>query len=163
MHNSKSLRAMLCAAVAVLLSPGISQAASCGNNGQGFGNFIKAFHKDAADQGIGNVALAVLDATTYDAGIIKKDRAQNVFSQSFLQFSGRMATDYRIKHGAELIQKNKATFAAVEKQFGVPAPVIVAFWALKRTLAPTLEICQPYNHLQRLPGIAGGQKNSARN
>ena len=42
-----------------------------------------------------------------------------------------MMTDYRIKHGAELIQKHKATFAAVEKQFGVPAPVIVAFWALE--------------------------------
>jgi lytic murein transglycosylase len=131
MFDSKSLRAMLCATAAVLLTPGFSQAASCGNNGQGFGGFIKAFHKEAVGQGIGGAALAVLDATTYDAGIIKKDRAQNIFSQSFLQFSGRMATDYRIKHGAELIQKNKSTFAAVEKQFGVPAPVIVAFWALE--------------------------------
>ena len=131
MPNSKSIRAMLCATVAVFASPTPSHAASCGNNGQGFGSFIKAFHKDAVAQGIGSAALAVLDATTYDTGIIKKDRAQNVFSQSFLQFSGRMATDYRIKHGAELIQKNKSTFAAVEKQFGVPAPVIVAFWALE--------------------------------
>ena len=42
-----------------------------------------------------------------------------------------MVTDFRIKHGAQLIQKHKATFARVEKQFGVPAPVIVAFWALE--------------------------------
>jgi lytic murein transglycosylase len=42
-----------------------------------------------------------------------------------------MITDYRIKHGAELVQKHKAIFARVEKQFGVPAPVIVAFWALE--------------------------------
>jgi membrane-bound lytic murein transglycosylase B len=65
-------------------------------------------------QGIGRQALAVLSATTYDAGIIKKDRAQNVFSQSFLEFQARMITDYRIKHGAELVQKHKATFAQVE-------------------------------------------------
>ena len=81
--------------------------------------------------GLGRQALSALDGVTYDPGIVKKDRAQNIFSQSFLEFQARMITDYRIKHGAELVQKHKATFARVEKEFGVPAPVIVAFWALE--------------------------------
>ena len=131
MPNRKFPLMLMYATTLVFFAPALSQAATCGNNGQGFGSFIKEFHREAAAQGIGKPALAVLDATTYDTGIIKKDRAQNVFSQSFLQFSGRMATDYRIKHGGELIQKNKSIFTAVEKQFGVPAPVIVAFWALE--------------------------------
>lgn len=131
MMKSRFLAAMLCAGTFALMAGNQARAETCGNNGSGFGGFIKAFHKEAAANGIGRQALAVLDATTYDTGIIKKDRAQNVFSQSFLEFSGRMVSDYRIKHGAELIQKHKATFARVEKQFGVPAPVIVAFWALE--------------------------------
>jgi lytic murein transglycosylase len=131
MLKSKMLTRVLCASVSLMLTSCLVQAASCGNNAQGFEGFIKSFRKQAASQGVGGDALAVLDDISYDAGVIKKDRAQNVFSQSFLQFQGRMVTDYRIKHGAELIQKNKSIFSTVEKKFGVPAPVIVAFWALE--------------------------------
>ena len=129
MLKSKLLRAV--AGAVFLMAGHQAQAADCGNNGSGFSGFIKAFHKEAAAQGIGRQALSVLDGITYDPGIVKKDRAQNIFSQSFLEFQARMITDYRIKHGAELVQKHKATFARVEKEFGVPAPVIVAFWALE--------------------------------
>jgi lytic murein transglycosylase len=121
----------MCAMLFAALGAASAQAASCGNTAQGFDGFMKSFRKEATGQGISGEALAALDSVKYDAVVIKKDRAQNVFSQSFLQFQGRMVTDYRIKHGAELIQKNKSTFSAVEKQFGVPAPVIVAFWALE--------------------------------
>jgi lytic murein transglycosylase len=108
-----------------------SLAASCGNTAQGFNGFLATVKKDAARQGIGGAALATLDSVQYDPGIIKRDRAQNVFAQSFLQFAGRMATDYRISHGRELIAKYKQVFDAVQKQYGVPAPVITAFWALE--------------------------------
>ena len=131
MLESKLLRAFLCVTASFMLTANFAQAASCGNNAQGFDGFIESFRKQAASQGVDGEALAALDGISYDAGVIKKDRAQNVFSQSFLQFQGRMVTDYRITHGAELIQKNKTIFSAVEKKFGVPAPVIVAFWALE--------------------------------
>jgi lytic murein transglycosylase len=42
-----------------------------------------------------------------------------------------MATDYRVTHGRQLIAQHKATFDAVQQQYGVPAPVITAFWALE--------------------------------
>ena len=131
MAKSGILKAVLCAGAVFLMAANQAQAETCGNNASGFSGFIKAFHKEAAAQGIGRQALSALDGVTYDPGIIKKDRAQNVFSQSFLEFQARMITDYRIKHGAELVQKHKAIFARVEKEFGVPAPVIVAFWALE--------------------------------
>jgi lytic murein transglycosylase len=54
-----------------------------------------------------------------------------VFSQSFLQFAGRMATDYRVTHGRQLIAQYKDVFDRAQKQYGVPAPVITAFWALE--------------------------------
>src|SRR6202044_3161911 len=59
------------------------------------------------------------------------DRGQRVFPQTFLQFSGRMAAAYRIQRGQALIKSNAPTFARIEQQYGVPAPVIVSFWALE--------------------------------
>ncbi len=42
-----------------------------------------------------------------------------------------MAAAYRIQRGAALIKANNAIFARIEQQYGVPAPVIVSFWALE--------------------------------
>jgi lytic murein transglycosylase len=108
-----------------------AMAASCGNSAQGFDGFLAQVKRDAAAQGISGEALAALNGVKYDASIIKRDRAQNVFAQSFLQFSGRMATTARIVKGRALIAQNKATFDAVQQQYGVPAAVITAFWALE--------------------------------
>jgi len=116
-------------ALGLVSSPAL--AASCGNSAQGFDGFLAQIKKEAVGQGISAGALASLDGVQYDAGIIKRDRAQNVFAQSFLQFSGRMATDGRIVKGRALIAQNKATFDAVQQQYGVPAAVITAFWALE--------------------------------
>lgn len=106
-------------------------AASCGNSAQGFGGFLASVKKQAVQQGVTGEALAQLDTVQYDPAIIKRDRAQNVFSQSFLQFAGRMASDYRVTHGRELIAKYKDVFDRAQQQYGVPAPVITAFWALE--------------------------------
>ena len=117
--------ALICSASA----PGL--AATCGATEQGFPGFLAQVRKEAVAQGIAGEALAQLDAAHYDAGIIKRDRAQNVFAQSFLQFAGRMATEGRVTKGRALIAKNKTIFDAVQQQYGVPAPVITAFWALE--------------------------------
>jgi lytic murein transglycosylase len=42
-----------------------------------------------------------------------------------------MAAAYRIQHGAQLIKSYAQVFSRMDQQFGVPAPVIVAFWALE--------------------------------
>ena len=119
------------AALALTLSTSAALAATCGTTAQGFKGFLAAVKKDASAQGVSPEVLANLDGLQYDVGIIKRDRAQNVFAQSFLQFSGRMASDFRVKRGRELIVKHKAVFDAVQQKYGVPAPVITAFWALE--------------------------------
>ena len=113
-------------------------AATCGNSADGFAGFLAQVKKQAAAQGISGVALAQLDGVQYDAGIIKRDRAQNVFAQSFLQFSSRMATEARVIKARALIAKNQSTFDAVQQQYGVPAPVIAAFWALETDFGAVL-------------------------
>ena len=68
---------------------------------------------------------------TYDQTVVNKDRGQKVFSQTFLEFSDRMVARHRIDGGIQRIAKNRALFTKIEQQFGVPAPVIAAFWALE--------------------------------
>ena len=116
---------------AMLVTAGAAHAASCGNSAKGFDGFIKSVKQEAAAQGIGERGMSALDAVDYDPQIIKKDRAQGIFSQSFLEFQARMVSDYRIKQGAALLKKHKRVFDAVQQQYGVPGPVIIAFWALE--------------------------------
>jgi len=68
---------------------------------------------------------------TYDQRIVNIDRGQRVFTQTFLEFSDRMAAAYRIQRGQALIKKYQPIFARIEQRYGVPAPVIVSFWALE--------------------------------
>jgi lytic murein transglycosylase len=122
---------IIASALVLLLSGANGFAATCGNTAQGFGGFLSVVRKTAAKQGISPEVIAQLDNVQYDPSIIKRDRAQNVFSQSFLQFAGRMATDYRVSRGRELIVKHKDVFERAQAEFGVPAAVITAFWALE--------------------------------
>ena len=115
----------------LLAMSGLAQAAECGNSAKGFNTFLKGIKAEAAAAGVGARGLSALDGVEYQPGIIKKDRAQSVFSQSFLQFQARMVSDRRITTGQAMMKKHKATFDAVQKAYGVPAPVLISFWALE--------------------------------
>src|SRR6202162_4900665 len=83
-------------------------------------------------QGISQQAIAAAAPyLTYDQRIVNIDHGQRVFSQTFLEFSDRMAAAYRIQTGAAKIKTYAPVFARIDQQYGVPAPVIVAFWALE--------------------------------
>ena len=68
---------------------------------------------------------------TFDPAIIRRDHGQAVFHQTFLQFSDRMVGGGRMPNGLAKMKQHAALFATVEKQYGVPAPVLTAFWGLE--------------------------------
>jgi len=106
-------------------------APACQNKGS-FEQWLDGFKAEAAAQGIPrNIIADALTEMTFDPGVIRRDRGQGVFQQSFLQFSGRMVSNNRLVVGAKMIKKHEALFARIEKQFGVPSYVIVAFWGLE--------------------------------
>jgi lytic murein transglycosylase len=128
----RSLRvAALSLAAMLAAGSGAVAAEGCGNSARGFDGFIAAFRQQAAAQGIGKRGLSALDGVQYDPAIIKKDRAQSVFSQSFLEFQARMVSAYRIKEGKALLARYQDLFDRIQKQYGVPGPVLIAFWALE--------------------------------
>lgn len=103
----------------------------CRNTGE-FGRWLEAFKKDAASAGItAKTMQSAVPYLTLDQNIIWTDRGQRFFAQSFLDFSDKLASRGRMQNGISQVAKHKAIFAQAEKEYGVPAPIIAAFWALE--------------------------------
>jgi len=114
---------------ATLAGPGL--AASCRTEGS-YERWLEDFKKEAAAQGISpRVIAAASPSMTFDQAIIRRDHGQAVFNQTFLQFSDRMVGGARIPNGLAKIKQHAALFERVEEKYGVPAPVLTAFWGLE--------------------------------
>ena len=106
-------------------------AASCQKEPT-FEAWLDGVRKESLADGVSQRAInSALASVAFDPAIVKKDRAQGVFTQDFLQFSDRMVAGYRLTQGKANIEKMKSTFARIENEFGVPAPVLTAFWGLE--------------------------------
>jgi lytic murein transglycosylase len=123
--------AALVATALLATSPALAQRGAC-HRGASFEQWLDAFKRDAVAQGVSPRAISsAAHLMVYDQSVVNKDRGQKVFSQTFLEFSDRMVARHRIDGGIQRIAKNRPLFTRIEQQFGVPAPVIAAFWALE--------------------------------
>jgi lytic murein transglycosylase len=125
----------IAAAVAATLFGASSLAlaqANCRNTGA-FETWLADFKKEALAKGISSAAIAAASPyLVYDQRIINIDRGQRFFAQDFLEMSDKMLTRAgRLTSGPPQIKKHQALFAREEKELGVPAAVITAFWALE--------------------------------
>jgi lytic murein transglycosylase len=121
-------------AVAVLLvqfpSGGFANTA-CGD-GEHFEAWLTTFKQDAAKQGISPTSIAAASPfLRYERSIIDRDRSQRFFGQDFVTFSSRIVLPYRLTKGAQLIRHHAGLLRRIEREFGVPGPVLVAFWGLE--------------------------------
>lgn len=120
------------AAMAIVVATGgAAYGQSCQNNPAQFPAWLDAFRAEALAAGVSQNAVAALNGVTFDQSIVNRDRAQGVFSQSFLEFSDRMVNSYRLQNGVRLLGQYSSTFAAIEQRFGVPGAVIAALWAME--------------------------------
>ena len=117
---------------AMLIGAAPHAFAACASPAE-FGRWLQGFKKGA--RGARDFArtrwLSHWMGLTYDPATIAKDRGQGVFAQSFLQFSGRMVNSNRLQMGSALLKKYAGVFDRIEQQYGVPGPVLVAFWGLE--------------------------------
>ena len=108
-----------------------AMAARCRNTGS-FEAWLTQFKAEALKQGISpQILAAAAPDLVFDPGIIRRDQGQAVFQQTFLQFSDRMVGGARIPNGQKKMREHAALFAKVEQKYGVPAPVLTAFWGLE--------------------------------
>jgi len=131
MRSGRAVAALLLGAAMLAATTATALAqANCRNTGN-FEAWLAAFKKEALAQGISQSALAAASPyMVYDQRIINIDRSQRFFAQNFIEMSDKMLRG-RIESGKAQVKKHAALFAREEKEFGVPASVITAFWALE--------------------------------
>ncbi|MCY1708848.1 lytic murein transglycosylase [Pannonibacter sp. SL95] len=126
-----SLPGLLVAGLSALLlsAASVEANAPCGGDFKAFLDGVKA--EAVADGVPAPVAERALAQAHLDKQVISRDRGQGVFRQTFLEFSDRSVSSARLKHGANNMAKFAKVFERAEKEFGVPAAVITAFWGLE--------------------------------
>ncbi len=97
-----------------------------------FEQCIARLQDNAATQGLDSDAVRdSLAGIQYSARVIELDRQQPEFTTTFADYLGRRVTDQRVRDGRRLLREHADLLAKVEKEYGVPAPYLVAFWGLE--------------------------------
>jgi lytic murein transglycosylase len=131
LSGAPRIAAILASLLATAVTPAWAQSANCRNTAP-FDRWLADFKKEAAAQGISQAVInAASPYMVYDQRIVNIDRGQRFFSQNFLEFSDKMLAGYRLQQGAVQIKKYQPVFAREDKDYGVPAAVITAFWGLE--------------------------------
>ena len=125
--TSKLPLAILLASLAA--TPALAQSVPCGGD---FSAFLAGVKAEAVANGLpAEAADKALRNASIDKKVLSRDRAQGVFKQTFLEFSKRSVSGNRMAVGQKKMQQYASVFDRAEKQYGVPAAVITAFWGLE--------------------------------
>jgi lytic murein transglycosylase len=125
------LAGVIACVVCMVFSASITIAAECQQH-DNFSNWLEHFRQEAISQGISQqTTVSALNGITYDPAIIARDHSQNVFQQSFEQFSGRMVSPDRLRKGANMLKRYGSILERIEDRYGVPGEVLVAIWGLE--------------------------------
>ncbi|MEM7241953.1 MAG: lytic murein transglycosylase [Pseudomonadota bacterium] len=118
--------AILTSAILVL---GSGAFAKCGGD---FSSFVAGLKKEAVQRGASKAeADRFFASVKRDKKVISQDRSQSVFRQNFSQFAGRVVSQNRMQVGASKWKQYRGTFDRAERDYGIPAPVLLAFWAME--------------------------------
>ncbi|MHB0972917.1 MAG: lytic murein transglycosylase [Thiobacillus sp.] len=97
-----------------------------------FAGWLAGFRQDAQTQGISDATLdAALTGVVPDERVIALDRRQPEFLQTFGDYLRRRVTESAVAQGQALLAEHAALLDAVERKYGVPKTVLVAFWGLE--------------------------------
>ena len=114
---------------ALVASPAL--AAKCGGD---FNTFVAAMGRDAAAAGVSQgVIIEALSGVTIDQNVLAFDRRQRgmFHAKSFEEYAATRVIPPRVKRAQSLMQKHAQLLSRIEKQFGVPATVVMAIWTLE--------------------------------
>ncbi|MEO1678914.1 MAG: lytic murein transglycosylase [Pseudomonadota bacterium] len=117
----------------VILCLGLSQPAvasvPCGAD---FGQFRAAMASEAVAQGFDRqLVSSFFDGVRQDPEVLRADRAQGVFQLPFIDFSRRLISSARIENGQRNGARHDTVFDRIEREFGIPRGVLLAFWAFE--------------------------------
>lgn len=125
--------ARVCGMAMLILSPIASYASDAGmfDLDRWYG-VLESVHKRAAANGISeSVIRDTLRAPAFIPAIVKSDKNQAEFKLTMDEYMARMVNAKRISDGRKMRAKYPTLLGRVEKRFGVPPHVILAFWGME--------------------------------
>ena len=118
--------------LAACLMPGSpALSATCGDAAAGFPTWKRDFAQIAARDGVGERGLAALAGTTYATRTIAADRNQKSFGLTLEKFMQLRGADTIVAQGKRRKARDAAFYQALERQYGVPAGVIIAIHGME--------------------------------
>ncbi|MDG1074133.1 MAG: lytic murein transglycosylase [Methylophilaceae bacterium] len=82
-----------------------------------------------------NISENTIENTFKDAeylpSVIELDRSQPEFISTFLSYLHKRVTESKIKEGRDRLSENQVLLDQIEKKYGVPKNILVAFWGLE--------------------------------
>ena len=116
------------------------QAASCGNNANGFNAWKQEFAAEAQRAGVGQRGIDALMNAQYSTGTIKADRSQKGVKYSLNDF-------IRIRLGSvdgfaatarKRLNQNPGFYNSLEQRYGVPAGILLAIHGMETGFGRTM-------------------------
>lgn len=102
------------------------------DEGDTFSIWLEGLKAEARSENITEQTIAsTFENTQYLPSVIKLDRSQPEFISTFSSYINKRVSETRIDDGRYNLYKNKALLDKIEKQYGVPKSIIVAFWGLE--------------------------------
>lgn len=107
-------------------------AASCGDGPAGFNSWMASFKNAARTKGISSRTIKrALTGVTYHPRIIRLDRNQRSFKQSFEKFYARRASRWLLDRARKRMKRHARLLSRIEKRYGVPPAVLVTIWGME--------------------------------
>ena len=106
-------------------------AAQCGGD---FNRFLAGIARDAQAAGVSRAVIdGALAGVTLDPAVLAFDRRQRgmFHAKSFEEYARTRVVPARLNRAQRLMGKHAALLERIERQFGVPAPLLMAIWTLE--------------------------------
>ena len=150
------LRSVL-GAIAICTGPLAARAAAP----PGFETWRDSFRARALAKGISDAAWTrCMGRVEPDMSVFRQMAKQPEFNEQIWQYINRRVSDWRIIAGQEALKNNDATFARIEKDFGVERGTLLALWGVESAFGDPLV---QQNHMRPVfPSLAALAWNEPR-
>ncbi len=122
------MKRALSLALCLLAAPALAQT-PCGGD---FRSFVRGVEAEARGMGYSATQVRGFLATVQqDPAVLRADRAQGIFQSGFIEFSRKLISGYRLDKGQQLAHTWDGVFDRIEREYGVPRGILLAFWAFE--------------------------------
>lgn len=106
-------------------------AAQCSDSGGAYEKWKPDMAAEAAAAGVGRSGIAALMGSRYSKATIAADRGQKSFRYSLAKFMKVRGADAIVAQGRKRKARNPDFYAALERQYGVPAGIVLAIHGME--------------------------------